>query len=277
MSQAEASEIILGRKDSSFFQSLRRGSTPSVTKFAKACEALGVSFTFGPKSSSDDLYYGSANTDSAPAISPDRMRDMETEAHALVRVIHESGGDPIPADLRSILCGERVSEPAPPALSVDDALPQPPPVLSVVSNLEDDTARGPGRHVDVVELAPAAGHGSFIEGAERRGSITFQRKWLDRHGLNPTECVVIQVTGKSMEPTLTAGCSILVNRASRDRRTGRIFVVYMESGLVVKRLKKQADGWLLASDNPEWPTVSWPREGDCWIEGEVRWMAKTLP
>ncbi len=262
MSARQASIMAAGHGD--LIRDMKRGRIPSFDRVCRLLEVLGVRVEFHGNADGD-LYYGTTNTDSAPAISPDRMRDMETGAHALVRVIHESGGDPIPEDLRAVLCvTPRVSEPKPPHVPVR--------FWAVAEPEDDDDSGAP---VGMVELAPVAGDGSVIEDARQMGSLMFQREWLHRRGLYPDQCVVIRVRGESMEPTLRDGCSILVNRASRDRRKGRIFVIYTEDGLVVKRLQKSADGWLLISDHPAWKPTPWPK--DAWIEGEVRWMAKTLP
>ena len=41
--------------------------------------------------------------------------------------------------------------------------------------------------------------GSFD--GEAVGRIWFRRDWLDRRGLDPTQCAVIALRGESMEPT----------------------------------------------------------------------------
>ncbi len=63
---------------------------------------------------------------------------------------------------------------------------------------------------------------------------------------------------------------------SRRWRTGRIYVVRTDDGLVVKRAGRDgADGWRLVSDNPDkqaWPTLHWPV--DALVIGEVRWVGR---
>jgi phage repressor protein C with HTH and peptisase S24 domain len=77
-----------------------------------------------------------------------------------------------------------------------------------------------------------------------------------------------------MEPTLPDGCSILVDRSSRELRDGRIFVIREDSGLLVKRLRRNDGRWWLVSDNTEWmPT---PLGLDAVVVGEVRWMGRLV-
>lgn len=141
-------------------------------------------------------------------------------------------------------------------------------------------ARAPAatRQVEVVEVAASAGGGA--DGADERavGALSFRRDWLDANGLDPTQCMVMRVRGASMEPTLADGSRVLVNRAARRRRDGRLYVLRTGDGLVIKRAGRSADGrWRLVSDNPapEYPAVPWPEDAE--TMGEVRWMARTFP
>ena len=89
---------------------------------------------------------------------------------------------------------------------------------------------------------------------------------------------VIRVVGKSMEPTLPDGASILVDRSRRRRQVDHIFVVRTEEGLIVKCLGKTTAGaWRLLSNNPDktaWPPLPWPDTAE--VIGEVKWTARTF-
>ncbi len=138
---------------------------------------------------------------------------VESAIQASMRAVHDAGGNPIPDDLRE-------------ALLADAA--------------ELDEHGRPLRPVEVVELAAAAGGGGEALDETVTGRVWFRRDWLDAHAMDPAQCVVIGVRGDSMEPTLTEGCSILVDRARRQRRGGRIYVLRTADGVVVKRLRREA-------------------------------------
>ena len=140
----------------------------------------------------------------------------------------------------------------------------------------DDKRLSATRHIEIREVAAAAGSGAEVLDETVTGYLAFQRKWLDRHKLDATRCTVIGVAGESMEPTLPTGCSILVNHAQKRRRKGRIFVVRTDDGLVVKRAGRNKSGgkWLLESDHPAWESTPWTDDTE--VIGEVRWMARTL-
>ena len=130
------------------------------------------------------------------------------------------------------------------------------------------------RPVDTIELAAAAGGGAMVFDETPVGRIWFRRDWLDGLGLDATQCSVIGVEGDSMEPTLPDGCKILVNRASRRRLDGRIFVLRTGEGLVAKRLARTRSRWELRSDNPAHPAQPWALDNE--VIGEVRWVGTTL-
>ena len=191
-----------------------------------------------------ELYIGPPRGDDRPVLSA----SIETHTQGLVRAVHAAGGDPIPPHLRGALAGEAADEP-------------------------------PGaRPVDVVELACAAGGGAEVLSEDVIGRLWFRRDWLDEHGLDATQCAVLGVHGDSMRPTLAAGAKILINRANRQRRTNRIYVIRTDDGVIVKRLGKAgAKDWCLVSDNEDktaWPTIAMPPQAE--IIGQVVWTARTL-
>ena len=102
----------------------------------------------------------------------------------------------------------------------------------------------------------AAGDRLVADLVPRASVASFRRDWLQRLGLDPAQCAVLRVEGESMEPTLPAGCSILIDRSWTRRRDGQIFVLRTAEGMVVKRTVRGNDGrWQLGSDHPAWEPV----------------------
>ena len=128
------------------------------------------------------------------------------------------------------------------------------------------------RPVVVLEFASAAGGGSVADLVPRAGVVWFRRDWLQRLGLDPAQCAVLRMQGESVEPTIPAGSSILVDRSRTRRRDGQILVVRTAEGMVVKRAVKGNDGgWQLVCDHPAWEPVTFP--DDAVILGRVMWTA----
>ena len=248
-----------------------RQQAPSVDRAAEICAALGLALSIGPSAQpSDDGEVGEPRAVGAGVLFEPRVvdgrqaapslpiRDLEEPVRALVRLVAEAGGDPIPAELRQ---GPDVS------FSVADARP-------VAAANEDGVPPG-ARSVGTLEVEAAAGGGAVnLDEAPVKGPVWFRRDWLDSHGIDPTRCVVISVRGESMEPTLPVGTKILVDRDRTRRRAGRIFVVTTSEGMVVKRLEREGRQWFLTSDHPSWEPVPWPREAE--VIGEVRWASRTF-
>ena len=69
-------------------------------------------------------------------------------------------------------------------------------------------------------------------------------------------------------------CSILMDRRRRSPRSGRIYVVCTDEGIVVKRARRDTGCWILSSDHPNWPPR--PRPADAELIGEFRWTARTF-
>ena len=151
-----------------------------------------------------------------------------------------------------------------------------------VSELEDASAvttdEKDGHSVDVMELDTAAGAGAVVDFERVKDRIRFRQSWLRKHGLVARQCKVIGVKGTSMKPTLTDGCSILIDLNRRSRLVRHIYVVRTDDGLIVKRAgKNRAGNWQLVSDNPdkkEWPTLRWRDNAE--VIGEVKWAARTF-
>ena len=248
---------------------------PRLDRAADICAALGLEFYIGPPrggARGEALKLDARDSDggSLPASS---VRDLESSAQTLNRVVTAAGGDPIPDDLWPVLAERRGVGAS--ASGLADLGLADPSALAVGAANEDAIPPG-ARPVDVVELAAAAGGGAEAADERVAGRIWFARAWLDSRGLDATRCAVIGVRGDSMNPTLPEGCSILVDRSRTRRRPGRIYVVRVDDSLVVKRAAREASRWLLASDNdaPGYAPIPWPADAE--TIGEVRWMAQSF-
>ena len=218
-------------------RSVLRGHTPKLDRVGDICSALGLEFYIGP---------------------PRKLNASAT--HVAEPTAHFES--------------QKLVATAPPPAWVEEIKRE---IQGLAGRIEAAEQPGPSaatRQVEVRELAAAAGGGAAVLDETVTGYVSFQRDWLDRHALDPTQCTVINVSGESMEPTLPDGSKILVDLSQRRRRKGCIYVVRTGDGLVVKRASKDNVGaWTLVSDHKDWESTMW---GDSEIIGEVRWVGKTL-
>ena len=230
-------------------RSVLKGHLPSIERAGQICDALGLEFYVGPPRPAP-LSSGAAG------ILATALHDLESSARSLNRVVAEAGGDPVPDDLWPVLAARRGGGGVGAAPGNENLPPS-------------------ARPVDVVELAAAAGGGADVASEEVAGCVWFRQDWLDGRGLDPSQCVVIRVSGESMEPLLSEGASILVDRKRRRRVEGRIFVVRTDDGLIVKRAGRDPGGrWRLLSEHPSWTPAPWPADAE--TIGQAVWTARSL-
>jgi phage repressor protein C with HTH and peptisase S24 domain len=82
-------------------------------------------------------------------------------------------------------------------------------------------------------------------------TMGIDRAWADRHGYHESQLVAIEVRGESMEPSLYAGDTVVVNTADTRPVDGAVFAINYEGEALVKRLARDAGDWWLTSDNPD--------------------------
>ena len=242
-------------------QSYIDGKCPSIERAAAICAGLGFRYVLGPDPSRAVPVPRLATRDATPAWAIDIHDQIAALREALSSRRAPSGRYEL-----------REGGAAPEASGVEGT-----PEASGIDGPANEDALAPAaRPVDVVEFAAAAGGGADAAGEEVAGRVWFRRDWLERRGLDPTQCVVIGVKGESMEPTLPDGCSILVDRSRADDwQPGRIYVLRSDDGLMVKRAGKDSGGRrLLLSDHPSWRAAPWPAGAAA--VGQVKWMARSL-
>ena len=130
------------------------------------------------------------------------------------------------------------------------------------------------------EVQASAGHGSNIDDGRALAPMAFDQAWLKRLCDAPAEALsIIRVQGDSMNPTLSDGDEIMVDRSdARLRVLDGIYVLRRDETLMVKRIAVHPGSRLLTitSDNHAYP--SWtdcePESVD--IIGRVVWVGRKL-
>lgn len=139
-----------------------------------------------------------------------------------------------------------------------------------------------GREAEgVIEIArldvrASAGPGRLAEDEARRAPGALSEALLRELGVRADAASMIRVEGESMEPTLSDGDEILVDRDRREvRGKGAIFVIRLDGTLMVKRLRIALGGIEVVSDNPDWP-VRLCRPSELEVIGRVAWLGRAL-
>ena len=85
----------------------------------------------------------------------------------------------------------------------------------------------------------------------------------------PERLTCVRAAGDSMLPAIHDGDLVVVDAGRRDPLDGHLFAVRTAAGLVIKRLRRSRDRWLLTSDNPLHPPHPVVEEDR--ILGQVAW------
>ena len=127
-------------------------------------------------------------------------------------------------------------------------------------------------YVPKVPVRLSAGVSGFETEPERFDGSTMlvSREWCDRRGLDPKLLLWVQVSGRSMEKTLSDRDWVLVYRGWIEPKNDTIFAINFDGEPVIKRLTRDAGQWWLTSDNPD--PQFYRRlcaEGECKIVGQA--------
>lgn len=155
----------------------------------------------------------------------------------------------------------------------------PPRDTAPVSEIEIDSERFAA--IPRFEAELAAGPGRLNHDEEPVEHLAFNRTWLERLGLPPSQACLLQVKGESMLPELHDGDMVLIDRRKRQVRDRHVYAFVDLDGLArVKRLEvTPGERIILRSDNPEFQTEI--RKGPDMdviaqgIIGEVVWSGHT--
>ncbi len=133
--------------------------------------------------------------------------------------------------------------------------------------------------VERADVAVSAGHGCLIFHEGRKSGLSFRRDFLRAQGVSEANAVVVDVKGRSMEPTITDGAVLLINRAAKEVINGKVYAFRADGELLVKRLHRR-DGQLIAvSDNPdrgEYPDRVLDPNEDFDMIGRALWMGARI-
>ncbi|HEX8224482.1 MAG TPA: XRE family transcriptional regulator [Allosphingosinicella sp.] len=122
----------------------------------------------------------------------------------------------------------------------------------------------------------AAGAGSIAGDAATQALWRFPRSWLRRSFGHEDQLELLRVVGDSMQPELSDGDWVMVDRRRRDPRDG-LYAVRLGDALLVKRVQFQGRNIRLVSTNPAYEPIVVDRNdeaADLELLGAVVWSEK---
>ena len=135
---------------------------------------------------------------------------------------------------------------------------------------------GPGYlEVPKVRARLSAGGGSFETESQVEGYYSFRADWLRTRG-NPSNMVLMEVVGNSMEPELREGDMVLIDESRSDVLSGSIYAVGVEDTVMVKRVERLPGTLVLRSDNVDYSPIhlSGDELDNVRVIGKVLWSSR---
>ncbi len=108
--------------------------------------------------------------------------------------------------------------------------------------------------VPMVEARLSAGTGSFETGGEVLRHYAFRWDFLHRKG-NPSQMVLLRVSGDSMQPQIMHNDVVLIDQGQRDPVPGRIYAVGVEDMVYLKVVNARPGRLILTSFNPDYAPI----------------------
>lgn len=107
------------------------------------------------------------------------------------------------------------------------------------------------KHVAIRFSAGVTGYEVQQVDEQESQPIVFRASWFRARSLQPGQLVAATVMGPSMESTLYDGDLVIINLADTNPREGEVYALRHDDELVLKRLFREAGGWVMRSDNPD--------------------------
>lgn len=160
----------------------------------------------------------------------------------MVRIVAETGGDPLPPDLRNKLIEHRDVNPL---LAQESAVPK----------------KNPPENYAVVRCY----YGNPIHAA-------FRQDWLQERNLRADDLTLVWMQDDSLEPALQPGDSVLIDRSRREPRSGQVFGLEVDDAPIVARLRSDGPNWLMDGDSNGERVIS---DVDS-IIGQAVWVGRAI-
>ncbi len=114
-----------------------------------------------------------------------------------------------------------------------------------------------------IDAVASAGPGGMLAEDRLRPGEAIDPVLLRQWGVRADALSIITAQGESMLPTIADGDDMLVDRSdTRIGGRGGIYVLRLDTGLVVKRLAKRGSAIAVISDNPAFPTLTFDPAAD---------------
>lgn len=141
--------------------------------------------------------------------------------------------------------------------------------------LDKPLAKSNSALIDILDVKACCGSGNEIVEENVIGSWCMPLEiYKNITTTSPNSIKMIQVFGDSMQPTLKAGDWVLVDITHNTPDTDGLFVLWLTTGLAVKRIQGGFSNYIVHSDNPQYRDIT-ASPDDIKIVGKVIYILKS--
>jgi len=129
-----------------------------------------------------------------------------------------------------------------------------------------------------VKARLSAGTGSLETSGDTEKFCHFRSDWINRK-CRPGQCVVMDVTGDSMEPTIRDKDIVLLDQGQTDIISGSVYAIGIDDEVLIKHVDKVPGHYVLRSANKEYAPINVDLTDESLnvrIIGRVLWMGREL-
>ena len=112
---------------------------------------------------------------------------------------------------------------------------------------------------------------------EQVGEYAFLSAWLRERSRSPGQCHLLKVSNDRMQPTIPVNAVVLFDHSQQTPRDDALFVLRLDDGLGVRRLRQIGRDWRIECDNRTYSDrLALDKQELGCILGEVLWQCSTL-
>lgn len=133
--------------------------------------------------------------------------------------------------------------------------------------------------VSSYDVKAAAGHGNVIAKENIKHTLSFRHAWLKSLTTAPAnKLAIIEVSGDSMEPTLSDGDTVLIDMTQADPQHEGVYFIQLDEYGLIKRLQynPQKRAIRLVSDNKNYDPIEVSKPDSFKVIGRALWTGRRL-
>lgn len=147
-----------------------------------------------------------------------------------------------------------------------------------ISEIFNDIQHHEFEYIPKVKATLGAG-ASLVASGDVKQAYAFRKEFVQHIG-KPSDLVLFEVVGDSMQPTLEDGDTVLINKSDKHVINGKLYACRIDNELMVKKLFKEPGRLRVVSENESHGefciSISNESQEEFDIIGRIRWVGRVV-